>query len=605
MDFTWKDWESAQRMIDLYDKHRILYYAYLLWLTLQSVIAFAILVIIVGFLILASLSGESPKLAVFTLICLISWAWGYFASVMNNPCKGMFLVDKRKYRKIYEKVNEISRKIKGPKIHEIYIVLEYNAAATNRYLFTPFKRNILILGYPLLAALSDRGMVGCLAHEIGHIKHKHMSVSAWIMMANAFWSNIQLGILTLIFIPWLKYWLPAFNKALAPLYRQHEIEADKYIVKTFGGDYLAACMVEMLLKEEQSSNVFDELLAQMRSDSWEQCDILKLIRDGLYEDLPEDRDERVIARALQSVPNVFDEHPSFAQRLELADCRYPMNFAQFNADALDELVGHDDEFDSELNAHFHAMLDEYAATVRAEAENCQQALEQNPPSVDSMTESELIDCLYYLEKTGQKAERLELLEKCVDVFPNFLQFRAILALERSKEDPDGAAAELEDCISQAPELYQIDENNFLLQYYMDSGDVEKIHAFLDLKNGRVKQLSTQTKKKLDANDILEAAPLPQDIQDFLVEAFKKRYGIVNRAYFVRRLLNDKTAIGQSFIVLERVNSFFFFTRYSMGEVVQELSAAFSETPYIIITCKTDFCDAFLEPLPGAKFYSKK
>ncbi len=604
MDFTWKDWQSAQRMIDLYDKHRILYYAYLLWLLFQSVIAFAVLIIIVGFLVLASFSGESPRLAIFTIICLISWAWGYFASVMNNPCKGMFLVDKRKYRQIYDKVNEISRKIKGPKIHEIYIFPQYNAAATNRYLFTPFKRNILILGYPLLAALSYRGAVGCLAHEIGHIKHKHMSISAWVMMANAFWSNIHLGILTLPFIPWLKYWLPAFNKALAPLYRQHEIEADKYIVKTFGEDYLAACMVEMLLKEEQNSDVIDELMAQMRSDSWDQCDIPKLIRDGLYEDLPEDRDEKVIAHEMNSVPNVFDEHPSFAQRLELANCRYPMRFAQFNADALNELVGRDDEFDSELNAYFHTLVDEHAQTVRAEAEHCQQALEQNPPSIDSMNESELIDCLYYLEKTGQKAERLELLQKCVDAFPNFLQFRATLALERAKDDPDGAAAELEDCISQAPELYQIDEDNFLLKYYMDSGDVEKIHAFLDLKEGRVKQLTTLTQKKLDANDVLEAAPLPQDIQDFLVEAFKKKYGIVNRAYFVRRLLNDKTAIGQSFIVLDSDHSFF-FTISSMNDAVRELTEAFAETPYIIITCKTKFCDEHLETIPGAKFYSKK
>lgn len=604
MDFTWKDWKSAQRMLDLYDKHRILYYAYLLWLLFQSLVAFAILVIIVGFLIVASFSSEDSAFAIFTLICLISWAWGYFSSIMNDPCKGLFLVDKQKYQKIYDKVNEISHKIKGPKIHEIYIILDFNAAATNRYLFTPLKRNILILGYPLLAALSYRGLIGCLSHEIGHIKHKHMSVSAWVMMANAFWSNIHLGILTLPFIPWLKYWLPAFNKAVAPLYRQHEIEADKYIVKTFGEDYLAACMVEMLLKEDQNSDVIDKLLAQMRSDSWDQCDIPKLIRDGLYEDLPEDRDEKVIAHEMNSVPNVFDEHPSFAQRLELADCRYPMRFAQFNADALDELVGHDDEFDSELNAYFHTLLDEHAQTVRAEAEQCQQALDQNPPSIDSMNESELIDCLYYYEKTGQKAERLELLQRCVDAFPNFLQFRAMLALEHTKDDPDGAATELENCIAQAPELYQLDENNFLLQYYMDSGDVEKIHAFVDLKDGRVKQLTTLTQKKLDANDVLEAAPLPQEIKDILVDAFKKRYGIVNRAYFVRRLLNDKTAIGQGFIVLDSSHSFF-FTIHSMDDAVKQLSEAFAETPYIIITCKTKFCDEHLETIPGAKFYSKK
>ena len=604
MDFTWKDWQSAQRMIDLYNKHRILYYLYLLWLLFQSLVAFAILVIIVGFLIVASFSSEDNAFAIFTLICLISWAWGYFSSILHDPCKGLFLVDKQKYQKMYDKVNDISRKIKGPKIHEIYIILDFNAAATNRNLFTPFKRNILILGYPLLAALSYRGLIGCLSHEIGHIKHNHMSVGAWIIMANAFWANMNLGILNILFVPWLCYWLPAFNKAVEPLYRQHEIEADKYIVKTFGEDYLAACMVEMLLKEEQNSDVIDELMAQMRSDSWEQCDILKLIRDGLYEDLPEDRDERVIAHEMKSIPNVFDSHPSFAQRLELANCRYPMRFAQFNADALDELIGSNDEFDSELNAYFHEILDERAQQMRARAEESEKKLERNPPSVDTMNESELVDALSYLEYTGQKAKRLELLEQSVNAFPNFLQFRAMLALEHTKDDPDGAVAELEDCISQAPELYQLDENNFLLKYYMDSGDVEKIHAFVDLKNGRIQQLTSKTQKKLDANDVLETEPLPQDIKEFLIDAFENRYAIVNRAYFVRRLLNDKTAIGQSFIVLDSDHSFFFTIR-SMDDAVRELSEAFAETPYIIITCKTNFCDKHLDTIPGAKFYSKK
>ncbi len=604
MNFTWKDWQFAQRMIDLYNQHRFLYYLYLLWLMFQSLLAFAILVIIVVFLFVASINYKESSIAIFTIICLISWAIGYFSSIMSNPCKGMFLVNNRKYPQIYNKVNEISRKIKGPKIHRIYIFHQFNAAATNRFLFTPFKRNILILGYPLLAALSYRGLVGCLAHEIGHIKHKHMSGSAWIMMTNAFWSNIHLGILTYIFVPWLRYWLPTFNKATIPLYRQHEIEADKYIVKTFGEDYLAACQVEMLLKEEQNSDVVDELLAQMRSDSWEQCDIVKLIREGLHEDLPEDRDEQVISRALKSVPNVFDEHPSFAQRLELADCRYPMNFAQFNADALDELVGHDDEFNSELNAHFHTLFKERAEELRERAETSRILLAENPPSIENMNEIQLVNALDCLEFSGQKAERLALLQKCVDVYPNFLQFRAMFALEHVKDDPDGAAAELEYCIAHAPELYQLDVNNFLLKYYMDSGDVEKIQTYLNLKTARQRQMESRKKPKLDETDILMAGTLPNELMNSLIDVFKKKFGIVQRAYYVIRLYNDKTAIGQGYIVLEGSVNTFTFTKHSMSETVLELSSALKETPYTVITCQKDFCDAYLEPLPGAKFYSK-
>lgn len=606
MNYSWKDWQSAQRMLDLYDKHRILYYAYILWLMLQSAVAFVILLFIIAFLTVMLIVSQRYILSIICLTCFASWIYKIYSAYMNNPCKGMFLVDKQKYRNIYDRVNEISRNFKGPKIHEIYIVMKFNAAATNRYIFTPFKRNILILGYPLICALSYRGLVGSLAHEIGHIKHRHISASSWIMMTNAFWSNVELGIFRLIFVSWLRYWLPAFNKATAPLYRQHEIEADKFIVKTFGKDYLSACQVELLLKGEQNSDVADELMNQMRSDSWEQCNILKVIRDGLYEGMPEDRNEQVIAHQMKSVPDVFDSHPSFAQRLELADCRCPMSFAQFEANALEELIGHNEEFDAELNAHFHAELDDYANKVRTEAEQCRRLLELNPPSVDSMNEDELVGALYYLEKTGQKKERLELLQQCVEAFPNFLQFRAMLALEHVKDDPDGAAAELEYCISQAPALHQLDENNFLLQYYIDSGDIEKIHAYLDMKDGRICQLISLTQKELDENDDLEPMVLPQEIINFLTTEFMTQFEIVNRAYCVSRAVDDRTAFRQSFIVLEADPHFLqtIFSKKSIIDAIIYFSQALKNTNYFIVRCKTVFCDKHLESLPGAKFYSK-
>lgn len=604
MNFTWQDWKSAQKMIELYNKHRVLYYSYLLWLTLQSVIAFAILVIIVSFLIFVSIWEEELFIALITIICIISWAWGYFSCILNDPCKKLFLVDKRKYRKIYDSINEISRKIKGPKIHEIYIIPEFNAAATNRYIFTPFKRNILILGYPLLCALSYRGLVGCLAHEIGHIKHRHMSASAWIIMANAFWSNIQLGILTFIFIPWLRYWLPAFNKAIAPLYRQQEIEADKFIVKTFGEDYLAACMIEMLLKEEQYSDVIEALLNQMRSVDWPQCDILKFYRDGLYEDLPEERDERVLEHELKAVPNVFDEHPSFAQRLELANCNHPIRFAKFNADALERIGAKDANLESELNESFHSTFSEYSQAIHEAAKEARQWLFENPPSVDTMDENTLCLASSYLENAGLKKEKLKLLEQCVNVFPDFIQFRAMLALEHTKDDPDGAAAELEYCIEQSPILYQLDDNDFLLNYYIDSGDEEKIHSYLDLKNGRIQQINAQLDKELGPNDNLESSELPQDIKDYLICIFNSKYTFVKRAYCVRRAIDDKTAIAQNLIVLDAYVEPFTLTLYKVDDVLRELSDVLMNTPYFVIVGNKKLCDNNLDLIKGAKFYSK-
>lgn len=603
---TWKDWQSAQRMIDLHEKHRYLYSAYLFWLLLQSVIAFILLVLVIAVSCIA-------LIAVFSLFqhqylgigivgfLLLIWAICFFSELFQDSCKDMFLVDKYKYHKIYDIINDISRQINGPQIHDIYINHEFNAAASKKLFFTPFRRNILILGYPLLCSLSFRGLVGCLAHEIGHIKHHHMSIIYIFFVMLLFWAHIPLKILpTCLFAPWICYWIPAITKAIAPLKRHHEIEADKYIVKTFGGDHLAACQVELLLKEEQYSDVIEQLILQMRGASWSKTDILQLFRDGLNEKLPDERNERVINHAMKSVPNVFDEHPSFAQRLALANCRSPLPFAKFESDALEKLIGHNIMFDKELNVHFHGLLERPAKVYQEEYDESYKWLVENLQSLSDMTEHKLCDVLACLKVLGRTEERLKLLQRCMDKYPNFLKFRALMALEHVKDDPDAAAAELEYCISKSPLLYKIDENNFLLQYYIDSGDVEKIHAYLDLRDGRIEKLKSDYRRPLEGSDEIYAATLPEHIMIYFVYAFMYKFQYVRRAYYVQRVMDENLLVSQSFIVLECTRSFLI----SMDEIKREIYDAFSPLQYNISFRDAHFCDTYLEPIADARFYRR-
>ena len=618
MNYTWKDWQSVQKMIDLYDNHRIRYYIYLLWVILQSVIAIALVAAFIYYLLYSLLFRFNRQYAswgFYAIVLLIAWLWVCTRSICNrsNFLKGLFKLDRKKYAPIYDFVNDVSRSCNGPKIHDIYINLNYNVCGTSRYHFTPFRRNILILGYPLLCALSCRGLTVCLTREIYHIKRNRKFVSNWYPIINAVFTGFV--------IPWIRYWDPVFEKAIAPIHRKQNFDANKFIVTAFGEDYLAAYLVESLLKFESYSDVIDKIISQMRSDSWNERDIPRLIRDGLHDDLPEERGEQTIACALQSVPNVFDERPSFAQLLELANSRYPMRFAQFDADALERIGVDVSELESELNAFLHLHLDNAAFELNQNAKNAQQWLTENPPSVDAMDEFDLVYAIKSLERAGRNDEKLNLLKQSVGAYPNFTEFRARLALESAISDPDYAAKELDDCVEQVPVLSLLDDNDFLFIHALRSGDIEKVHSYLDKNSMRIEQINSQLKRELDENDIIEPELAPPQIQEYLIKEFKKI--AIKRAFCIKRRIDNKTSIDQRLIVLD--SNKFNVTSYNNAvqnlalsnlynsatfyllstNVVHAISHALSAPASSVVFGKKAFCDKYLEPLPGAKFYSRR
>lgn len=581
-------------MYCLYEEHFLLYCLYIGWLVLQAVIAFLVLIVLVVLLFFIS--------SVFCIICLLSSLFGYISDMMKHPWANMYYLNPKleQNKQLYELVNRISRNIKGPKIHIIYISNEFNAAVTSKYTLTPFRRNVLLLGYPLLCSLSFRGLTGCLGHEIGHLSHNHNSSLVFIFMIHSFCTNIHLGIFSFVLYPWLKYWLLAISRTILPLYRKYEIEADRYIVDTLGKEYAIAFQVEIFLKSHLFRKYGEELFYKMLQDDWSEYDIACQMRHYLQNNLPEEQAIKKLQRGIQSIPNILDEHPSFSERLKLAGDTNIMDYAHFNADAFEQFILFKNEFCNDINQYFHVILAPNAESIRQNKTEADQWLQKHPLSVE-MNQDEIYYALEALGSSGRPEERNAFLDKCLSLFPDNPELLCRKALIIADDDPEEAKNILEKSLLKAPTLYASTASDFLLQYYMDSGEMEKLKTFLKISEEGITNVIKFTSATLSEKDTLDAWPMTQELQDSFCELFFKSYKIINRAYCVQRHIDKQTSLSTVFIVLELKYSFWSYIENPV-DMCNKLNQNCDSFQFEI--CPTKFCRLYLDPIPNACFYDR-
>ncbi len=600
MNFTWKDWAAALRMQKFYENHPRWYALYMGWLAFQSFAAIIIALLIFVGLILATIVTGSVQLGIFTLFCIGSSIFGYVIAILDRPWAGQFFLDKKKYRHVYDKVAEISRKVNGPPIHEIYIGYDFNASVASCFTFTPFRKNVLMLGYPLLCSLSSRGLYGCLMHEIGHLSHNHLSTSTFFYALQSFWANLHLGVVGLVFIPWLRTWFSELNLATLPLYRKHEIEADSYVVQFLGGEYLAACQVEIMLKMKFFIDLLEqEIVPRMHNDDWDECDFAQWMRDLLQENLPADEAETLVERSLKNMNDIFDPHPCFAKRLQLANCTNPMLYIYFQADALEQFIHPDADFYKQINTYLHQITQEKAQEVKSEWNQSLQWLKENPLS-DTMDINTINTALDYLTTTRQIQQHDAFVEQCLCVYPENPELISYKALSLAKKEPDQAAILLEQCLSKAPSLYLSSASDFLIEYYINLGDLERLRVFLLNQQSQMKGLRKLAAPDLVNGDNLCTYELPDQVKDILSKSFNTKFKQVYKAYSVKRRLDNQTSMGVVFLVLELKYKWYRLetTHAEMLDTLEEIS------DYHFIIRKSKFCKRYIQPIPNACFYDR-
>lgn len=166
--------------------------------------------------------------------------------------------------RLFEDVREIQKVINGPRVHHVLLTDDFNAGIVQvpRFGMFGWLSNYLVVGLPLLKALSVDEVRAILAHEFGHLSGKHGRFSGWIYRVRQSWAQILTRVhqerhyASFIFEPFLNWYAPFFNAYSFVLARAQEYEADGYSVDVAGKETTARMLVRMSTKARTLSDQF-------------------------------------------------------------------------------------------------------------------------------------------------------------------------------------------------------------------------------------------------------------------------------------------------------------------------------------------------------------
>jgi Zn-dependent protease with chaperone function len=135
---------------------------------------------------------------------------------------------------LFGMIEELRRALRSPRFHHVLVTDDFNAAVVQapRLGLFGWYRNYLLIGLPLVKALTVEQFKAVLAHEFGHLSKGHGRVSNWIYRQRLRWSRLMAALEAaeswgvVLFRPFLRWYAPYFNAYSYPLARANEFEAD-------------------------------------------------------------------------------------------------------------------------------------------------------------------------------------------------------------------------------------------------------------------------------------------------------------------------------------------------------------------------------------------
>lgn len=221
-------------------------------------------------------------------------------------------------------LEDVRRQLHVPRIHRVLLTGDFNAGITqaSRFGLLGGSRNCLILGLPLMGALTPDEFRAVLGHELGHVSGNHGAFAAWMYRLRETWSRIGRGLeeqsrgFDLGLRDFLKWYVPKLNAESFPMARAQEYVADACAAEIASRDAACDALIALEVAGRRLREAIwpglhgraAELVEPPRSAFH---DILREMAAG---GLPAD-ERRALALALHRATDDRDTHPSLRDRL--------------------------------------------------------------------------------------------------------------------------------------------------------------------------------------------------------------------------------------------------------------------------------------------------
>ncbi len=287
---------------------------------------------LVGLAVAAVLTGGKALLVVFKLgkvvLLLAVPFWllvraSVSALFTRLPVPGGLELQRAQVPALFDALDKMRRRMKGPRFHHVLIVDDLNAAVVQRPLFglVGWPRNYLLLGLPLLEALAPKEALAVVAHEYGHLACSHGRFGAFIYRLRRTWRGV--GEVAQEWQGWaarplqrvVGWYAPYFDAYTFVLARANEYEADAAAAGLVGAGVAASALKRVDIAAAHYAAFTDRIFSSVRDLAKPPADMTTQWAACALQAPPAAQARLWLAAALNRVPDVGDTHPVLRERL--------------------------------------------------------------------------------------------------------------------------------------------------------------------------------------------------------------------------------------------------------------------------------------------------
>ncbi len=431
---------------------------------------------------------------------------------------------------LFDFVAATSKRLKARLPRKILINDEFNAAVVTMPRFGIFGRKvILMIGLPLMRALSRKQLEAVIAHEIGHISGKHGSFAKWAYQMREAWGRliesqeVQKYSLSALYETFVNWYFPYFNAYSFVLMREHEKDADRAAADIVGPVELGEALI---LLDTKNRSLTEDFWVSLHKENIETDVPTEKIFTRMLSSLSftdPDRDRVSLEKAVAVPTDFLDTHPSLADRLRLigywSDGELPRMPEAVEVDAASALIG---PLGTKLASEFDMTWDHEAAKMwkkrhdhfRKSQERVAELKEKLGSEEITFEELREIGRLTY-ESDGVAAA-MPIFEEAARRFPDESVSWFNLGLGRIQLDDEAGLADLEKAASMDRSL-EYEANQLAFSYLRQKGRLDDASKYAEAIHAQEKvyEKANEERKSLDEGDEIGPHDLTQGYIDLL------------------------------------------------------------------------------------------
>lgn len=264
--------------------------------------------------------------------------WYSFAAlrVKVNPPEGVLLTG-ADAAAIQAASDELSTKLRGPRIHEILLTTDYNAGMSQvpRLGIFGWQKNYLSLGFPLLCAMPAEEFRAILAHEFGHLSGNHGRFSGWLIRVRGTWvqltnnletrakaatgRSVARGVIAVVAaggLKFLNWYRPLLEAHWHVLNRSQEYSADRAAAALVGAPVHARALTRLQMRGSLlSGKIWPQIWLAANTTPEPREDVYSEVAPAVRGDIPEPDLRRYFANHLREKTQFTDTHPCYSDRM--------------------------------------------------------------------------------------------------------------------------------------------------------------------------------------------------------------------------------------------------------------------------------------------------